>query len=110
MDKEKLEERARELLNNPNDSQEFTDLFSGENWDKIDKKMIKVPRQTQLSEEECPECDGEIRIIFRKFNPNLTFFSLVCPHCKKKIGVESEYTGYSAEIMVEEYRPDVHGE
>ena len=110
MEKQELNSIARETLSDPNRYQEFSDTFSlEENWDKVDKENIKVPRGTGLYEDDCPECEKPIRTIFDKFASDDRYFYIICPHCKKKVGCHLEYTGYTSELIFQEYDEEQHG-
>ncbi len=74
-----LNQKIQELLNNPEDSEEFTRLFSlVENWDVINKG-IKVPQHTLMSELDCPEC----------------------PHCGEPVHFRVSFSGYTADLNID---------
>src|SRR3989339_1146611 len=97
MTKEDLIRKIEEMLESPENLQEFADIASfDENWRKLDKKM-PFPRGIGIGEDKCPLCYKKIRIIFDQFSSGNERFPLVCPHCKGEIDCVTEYTGYTSE-------------
>ena len=94
-----LQKELESLLKDPSQTQAFVDLFSiDDNWNSVDKN-VKVPRETGLSEGECPDCGKTIRAIYNKFaSPGK--ITIVCPHCKEKIDCELEFSGHTTELVI----------
>jgi len=102
MNEDELNKKIKFLLQSPENLQEFADLASlEENWKRIDK-TIKIPSHIGVKEDDCPSCFEPIRLIYDKFLTGNKEFELICPHCKAKLIVRSEYTGYTSEIYLEE--------
>lgn len=102
MTADELNERVINLLQSPDNIQEFADIASlEENWKQIDKS-IKIPSHIALKGEDCPSCFEPIRLIYDKYLTGNNKFNLICPHCKSNLTVKSEYTGYTCEIYLEE--------
>lgn len=100
MNKEELNERILELLDSPDNIQEFADLASPEqNWKKINKQMT-VPDYIGIKQENCPYCHEPVRMLFDKFASMDDEFDLMCPHCKKTLLVKQEYLGYTSDIYL----------
>lgn len=102
MTADELNYRVMNLLQSPNNLQEFANLSSlEENWNRIDKS-IKIPSHVGVKQEDCPSCFEAIRFIYDKFLTGNKEFELVCPHCKTNLKVKSEYTGYTCDVYLEE--------
>lgn len=110
MEKEELNNLVRNLLQSPNDTEVFTTIFSiDENWNALDKS-IKVPRETGLTSDYCPNCFETIRAIFPKFCTKNYYFHTTCPHCNELVGCHIEFEGYTCNLFFEDYDEDKHKE
>ncbi len=103
MDSLELTKMVAKLVQSPYNMQEFADLASlEENWKKIDKSAVKMPREVGLEEEECLLCEGTIRFIYDKFTMTDCELDLRCPHCHKNLKCVGEFSGYTTEFHLEE--------
>lgn len=108
MDKSQFNELIQRLIDDPYDTIEFTRVFSiEENWRLIDKS-IKMPRETGLTSDDCPNCFETIRAIFPKFYTQDSYFHVVCPHCNEKAGCHLEFEGYTSHLYFEDFDEDKH--
>jgi len=102
MDTVELNDQIRLLVRSFHNTQAFADLASLEkNWRRIDK-TIALPRDVGMFEGECPFCEETIRLIYDKLSQSDYEEEIVCPHCKETIKMVGEYSGYTAEIHLED--------
>lgn len=98
---EELNTAIRDLVETPDNVQQFADIASPEeNWKRIDKN-IKLPKHVGFTSRECPICFDEVRIIFDKFSSANYSVPFVCPHCKANLKIKFEFTGYTSEAYLE---------
>lgn len=103
MNPDELNGRIRSLIRSSSNTQAFMDLASPEkNWEKIDKSIV-LPREVGFTEQDCPSCFEPLRLIYDTFATKDYELDLTCPHCQQKIRCIGEFTGYSNEIILEEF-------